>query len=193
MDCSWALTVAANSGWQCLTLTLPQVTLRRVRCARNSCCKQGRCAAHQLTTCQKGMMIVQAGLWGVSLYLSTNGTTGMPATKAPVLNLSTHRPWLSVPSGATDSMGIAGLEALCTAWHRGERHTHRRGRDCCGAAPQVTYRPVPPCRCYIFDHWSATHIATVPAPSWLHCHRTSAEHACMHACVCWCAHLSLMS
>jgi hypothetical protein len=64
-------------------------------------------------------MMVQAGLWGVSLYRSTKGTTGVPATKAPVLNFSTHRPWLSVPSGATDSMGMAGFEALHNTGQKG--------------------------------------------------------------------------
>lgn len=97
-----------NHAIYCLFLSLPVSKMQHMHFSNIDIR-----TARPLTTCQKGMMIVQAGLCGVSLYRSTYGTTGTPATKAPRLNDSTHLPWLRVPSGATDNIGMAGLEALC--------------------------------------------------------------------------------
>jgi hypothetical protein len=57
-------------------------------------------------------MMVHAGLCLFMLYLKMTGSTGLPATKAPVLNCSMTWPEPQVPSGAMARGGMAGLLAL---------------------------------------------------------------------------------
>lgn len=64
------------------------------------------------TRCQNSVMMVHAGLCLFMLYLKMTGSTGLPATKAPVLNCSMTWPEPQVPSGAMARGGMAGLLAL---------------------------------------------------------------------------------